>query len=387
MARADTILDSVQRIYNAVPEPDGWGAVMAAAAATARCQQVTFFVHNVIAQATEFIAGHGIAPQGLAGFAAAGAGKLPDWRLKVPLGTLKPRSAVWSDKEYVRTDFYNHAIRPLKAFYGAMLPLARDNRRHIYLGVARLDGGRDFDPDDVAATELLAPHVATAWRLRQRFEQANLAGAGACAMLDRLETGVILVDAAMRPVFVNAQAAALAEARDGLIIGKSGVTALQAEDTRALHRAIAAAIALNHRTASIETVAQSGSGMRLCLSRRGKPPLVASVVPIGAAQRALWPLPRALAGIFIVKPEAPPRIDADLLAEAFRLAPREAQLAARLAQGSDLGQAASALGITIGTARWYLRRVLEKTETRRQAELVALILRGFSRATRDVEPA
>jgi DNA-binding CsgD family transcriptional regulator len=64
-----------------------------------------------------------------------------------------------------------------------------------------------------------------------------------------------------------------------------------------------------------------------------------------------------------------------VLGAVFNLTPREATLAAALARGNDLADASALLGITLGTARIYLKSIFAKTRTRRQAELVGLILR------------
>ena len=58
----------------------------------------------------------------------------------------------------------------------------------------------------------------------------------------------------------------------------------------------------------------------------------------------------------------------------FRLTNAEAKLAARLADGSALGVAASELGIAKETSRSQLKSIFRKTGTHRQAELVALLM-------------
>ena len=59
----------------------------------------------------------------------------------------------------------------------------------------------------------------------------------------------------------------------------------------------------------------------------------------------------------------------------FDLTAREAELAACLAAGQSLSQAAGALEMSLGTARHHLKSIFGKTGTRRQAELVALLAR------------
>jgi DNA-binding CsgD family transcriptional regulator len=57
------------------------------------------------------------------------------------------------------------------------------------------------------------------------------------------------------------------------------------------------------------------------------------------------------------------------------LRPAEAKLAALIASGISLEAAAERLGVARDTARNQLKAVFTKTDTHRQAELVALLAR------------
>ncbi|MGB3538531.1 MAG: hypothetical protein WBA42_10255 [Mesorhizobium sp.] len=59
----------------------------------------------------------------------------------------------------------------------------------------------------------------------------------------------------------------------------------------------------------------------------------------------------------------------------YGLTPSEAKLAAILAGGGALAEAAETLSITGGTARQRLKSIFTKTDTHRQGELVALLSR------------
>jgi DNA-binding CsgD family transcriptional regulator len=67
-------------------------------------------------------------------------------------------------------------------------------------------------------------------------------------------------------------------------------------------------------------------------------------------------------------------LPADRLRAAFGFTEAEARLAALMAAGEDLRSAAEALEITYGTARMRLAQIFDKTETRRQGELIKLLL-------------
>lgn len=68
----------------------------------------------------------------------------------------------------------------------------------------------------------------------------------------------------------------------------------------------------------------------------------------------------------------------------YGLTNAEARLAACIADGYSLEQCRENIGVTLATARSYLKQVFQKTETRRQAELVGLI-KGIPLLRRDHE--
>lgn len=81
-----------------------------------------------------------------------------------------------------------------------------------------------------------------------------------------------------------------------------------------------------------------------------------------------------VAAILFLRPidgQEPP--SADQLKQLFGFSPAEARLARELAKGLDLKEAAEALGVTVNTARTYLRVVFQKAGVNRQSELIRLI--------------
>ncbi|HEX2888928.1 hypothetical protein [Vineibacter terrae] len=187
------------------------------------------------------------------------------------------------------------------------------------------------------------------------------------AILERLDVGVVLLDVAGRPSFINARAARIVARGDGLRADQNGVAASFLADSRTLHAAIATA------GGAADTEAR-----RVYLSRpSGLASLVVTILPLGRLAEDGRPDAPCTA-LFIVDPEAPLRIDTQGLGTAYGLTPREASIAALLSRGADLTQAASTLGIGTSSAREYLKRALDKTGTRRQANLVRLVLRSFA---------
>jgi DNA-binding CsgD family transcriptional regulator len=62
-----------------------------------------------------------------------------------------------------------------------------------------------------------------------------------------------------------------------------------------------------------------------------------------------------------------------LLQELYGLTPREADVANKLCEGKTVEQVADDLEMQYETARTHLRRILSKTGTSRQAEMIILL--------------
>ena len=66
------------------------------------------------------------------------------------------------------------------------------------------------------------------------------------------------------------------------------------------------------------------------------------------------------------------------MAKTFKLTPSELRVLLAIVQVGGVPETAEALGIAEATVRTHLHRLFAKTGTRRQAELVKLVV-GFSR--------
>jgi DNA-binding CsgD family transcriptional regulator len=103
--------------------------------------------------------------------------------------------------------------------------------------------------------------------------------------------------------------------------------------------------------------------------------MVAHVVPVrGEARDILMQSTGVLILTPVTRPNAPP---VELIQSLFDLTPAEAKVARGLAAGDTLEEIATANNLSRNTIRSQLRGALEKTGSRRQAELVAL-LGGFT---------
>jgi DNA-binding CsgD family transcriptional regulator len=193
--------------------------------------------------------------------------------------------------------------------------------------------------------------------------------------LDRSPVAIVLLDGQRRVVFANEHAATLHMRADGVTICSSGIGLLRAHDNARLQGLIARAVGrsepppLGHRG-----LGGGGRSMR-ALRSSGKRPYGFLVAPLSQRDRdPAHAVFRPAVCIVITDPDGARTLPVERLQDAFDLTEAEGRLAARLAAGEGLRSAAQSLGITYGTARARLAEIFQKTETRRQGELINLLL-------------
>ncbi len=205
--------------------------------------------------------------------------------------------------------------------------------------------------------------------MQRRLHHLTFASESALEGFDKLQQGFLLVDAEARPLFANRIAQALLDAGDGLRLEAGAVSASDADSGRTLRGLVS----------SCAVAADVATGGELMLRRKtGRLPLGVLVTPVSqeTATAALpWTISRHPVAIVLVSdPETEMRARLDSLQQRFGLTPAEAAFALEIVKGDGRQAAADRLGITVGTARTHLSSIFDKTGSKRQAELVRLLL-------------
>lgn len=181
------------------------------------------------------------------------------------------------------------------------------------------------------------------------------------AALNHFKIAVIIVDENGRIVFTNNTGAALFAEGNGLSWGTDDrPKACLPEETKQLQTMLEAAA-----KGDAETL---GDGVMAVSRNVGFRPL--SVAVSGLKGDA----PANHAIVFVSDPGRPNVLASDAIGTLFNLTPAEARLTHALAMGEQLTDAAHLSGVTVSTARTYLKQIFQKTETSRQSELIKLIL-------------
>ena len=109
--------------------------------------------------------------------------------------------------------------------------------------------------------------------------------------------------------------------------------------------------------------------LRIFVPRENALPLVCELTSSPSQKRA-----QGIAFlVFVTDPEKKLQFDAQLLQELFAFTAAEAKTAVSLAAGNGLSSICKQQRIAENTARTHIKRVLQKTNTRRQAQFVQLV--------------
>jgi DNA-binding CsgD family transcriptional regulator len=278
-----------------------------------------------------------------------------------PIGAVFMPETFMSREEHCRTDIFNEWYKPQGAEVLMRTNLLIEGPVSTVVTVGRRYSEGDFRASEIRLFAALIPHLQRGVQLQLRL--AGVDGPRA----DRLRQGVLLVDAAARVIFANRAAEMMLRAGAGVLLGRDGLRGETPGETAVLRRMITDCAAPKDEL--------GGAGGRLRLSRENRAPLTVLVVPHRA--RFAWidvARPRAI--LFITDPEEADTVRRESLQQDFGLTLAEAGFAREILKAAGLQATADRLGISLTTARTHLAHVFDKTGTRRQAELVRLILQS-----------
>jgi DNA-binding CsgD family transcriptional regulator/PAS domain-containing protein len=225
--------------------------------------------------------------------------------------------------------------------------------------------GRRFDGDGLRRMQLLTPHLERAVRLQMRLRAVDLRARMVSGALDHLTLGVIFVDAAGVPLWLNRRAKEILNHSTALRLSSNGLAGQRPSDTKSLRQIIK------------ETVFSGLQGILAINRDFDLRPLLLVTMPLNRLN--LDGTKDVACGVlFISDPDRVDNPPIEALRQAFDLTYREAQMAIAISQGHGLPVAAETMGVAITTARSQLQQAFIKTGTRHQAELAALVHRTLS---------
>jgi DNA-binding CsgD family transcriptional regulator/PAS domain-containing protein len=372
MSRGEEVLLSIQSIHDAVLLPDGWSRALARIAQAARSEHACLLLQNGMS-APALIGGYRMTPDEMAGFAQMARARNPYWEnvSEIPQGAAVLGTQFISDRDFMRCEFYNAAIRPIGAFYGMVAKPLKTREIDATLAVGRRRGRDDFSIEDMAVARTVLPHIASALKAKTALAQANRQVRAASHAFDAMNVAVILVDAGARIVFANGRAEAFLSRDKALTADGVHVGGADTPTQRRLRRAIAQCAGMEPpwaAVAPVEIAADGGTSLQVTCTPLGRSTIDLHDSPLGLAE------PVAL---LLIHDHAQQRqAMRQRLTARFGLTMAEAGVVMEVIEGGGREDVARRLGVSVATVRTHLMRIFQKTGVRRQAELVRLALNG-----------
>ena len=362
------LLSLIELIYSAAEQPELWPAVLARTSAAIGGESLALFAAFPHSKAPDILALHEMPPDVWSAYATYYAGVNPIMPLAeatLEAGGVAYTQDVISDAELERSEFYADFFQRNAMHHscGTRIHL-NDGLPPANLSCQRARQLGPFDENAEIVYQTLKPHIRRALLLHQKFAGLETASKGLEYALDSLGHAVFGVDRTGRVMICNRQAEAIIRKGSALRMPQGKLIAVLADQDQRLQAMLAGAVA-----------AGSGFGLSaggsMLLEGTSARPLRVTISPIR------FPLPgrssQLAALVYVGDPAAAPLSKAEALRALYGLTPTEARVADLLGSGLEVREISVRQHMTLETARFHVKRILAKTGTRRQAELVRMM--------------
>jgi DNA-binding CsgD family transcriptional regulator len=239
-----------------------------------------------------------------------------------------------------------------------------------HLGFVREHGVEPFGRGEREFLDLLLPHVEQLLHILSRMDRLKIMADLAQEHLAHTGAGCVVLNGDGLVNFRNRIAKDLMHEGSALY-EKDGFIRLTDTEADARFRQLVKDCMMVSRLPSVMS-----SGV-VAAPRPGALPLSVVVLPYHSASHTETVIEQGSRAIIMIYDPNRPRMDPPgILRELYRLSDVESRVCWRLANGETLEEIATAEGSSRETVRSQLKRIFAKTGTRRQSELVRLILTG-----------
>lgn len=288
---------------------------------------------------------------------------------EAPAGHIAHDLAILSETEMDCHPFYADFLGR-DGFRYAVLGMLQNNERWFSLvSTQRLKSQGCIEQPDVEALRRLLPHVRQAVDVQLRLASAVQDSIGLTEAFDRLSDGVILLDRSARVLFANRAASAILTG-GGLRLVDNQLQPDCASAVSKLGRTL-------QRMLHVASNDDGSAGGEVLVPRAdGAPPFLLAMRRLPRPESietellADYALPAAI--VFIKDPQPASAVER-ILRSVFKLTPAEVMLAVAIYRGHTVTEYAARHRISRATARSHLARIMRKTSTHRQADLIRFI--------------
>jgi DNA-binding CsgD family transcriptional regulator len=363
------VLDFIDLIGEAALDSTLWLRVLEKLEQTLEAPWAYLYVHDYSSNQVEIRAASGFADARINAYEQYYAAKNPaliHGARHLTAGNVCLTQMLCPKDVFQRSELHNDWAAPQGIGDGLAATVLRTPTQVGLFGVLRRIGAPPCLEADVWLVRRLMPHLQRAVRVHTAITELRDRESANRRALDQSPRAIILLDRRGRILSMNRAVDALLRKADGLFLGQSGLETSRRQETAMLASLI--------REALVGSLRISADAMMVSRTVPNRA-LELSVLPLASSPGVLHESSAACM-LLITNPDDKSEANDLLLQRLYGLTAAEAKVAVRLAQGLDPKAIAESLGHGVGTTRSHLKRVMEKTGARRQADLVRLILRG-----------
>ena len=263
---------------------------------------------------------------------------------------------VFTDEELAADPVYRDLLWPAGLGWCAATAIRLPTGDELFLSVEREHARGPVEATAIEQLDALRPHLARSALMAARLQLER--ARAATATLAAIGLPALVFDLSGRVLVANELAERLSDhlrwrARDRFVLKDSKADALLRQAMETLHF---------EGVESNRSFPVRGPDAQVAL--------IAHVVPIRRSARDLF---SQSVGVLILMPAKTPQAPSvELIQSLFDLTAAEARVARSLTMGQTVDEIASEKGVSSHTVRTQVRGVLEKTGSRRQADVIAL---------------
>jgi DNA-binding CsgD family transcriptional regulator len=365
---ATQLLGLIELIYSAVSDTTLWPTILDKMDEAVDGEQTLFFAALTDPRVPEALSSIRTSPEVAKGyldhFASVNVLAEPCDQM-FPEGSVRYSHWAMSDAEFERSEFYCDFFRCHDVHYSLGLKVPLQDLPPAYLSCQRSKLKGPFAEREGLVYQTLQPHLQRALTLYAQLTQMESSVLGLETALDSFGHAVFGLNRKGKVIIANRRAETMLRTGDAIRLSNGMLLSVLPEQNRRLQASLADAVGAG------TSIGISGTSL-LIARTSGENPLRVTVTPISSS---LPGGPAQLAAlVFVSDPAGRPQSRAATLRALFALTPAEARVADLLLQGREMQEVANGLRLTLETARFHTKRVLSKTGTRRQTELMRLML-------------
>jgi DNA-binding CsgD family transcriptional regulator len=362
------VSDLVERIYTAAADASQWQSVLDEIVGALHARRGLLIVFFAGREDFNILRMNGWTPDEIALYFSRYA-STDVWRAgasRWPEGEVGTDRNLCSREEAEASQAYREFYAPKGAAHGCGASILAGPHGHSMLTLTRSLEDGPFGEGELAILRALTPHLKRAALLHSELGSLRTQLATFTGHLERSPHPFLLTDPELRVLYANARARELATLRHTVMIESSRLTLASAKQDRRL-RQIAAEMngSCDHDLEWLEVPRGVGQlPLRLLILKAQD----SGAIPLGVSQPSF--------AIQIVDADSGAALNPEVLERLFAFTPSEARVAAKLTLGRSVDEIAAETRTSTETTRTHLKRILSKTGTRRQGELISLLLRA-----------